>query len=234
MKNRALILSCEHGGARVPSRYRHLFGTAAARKALRSHRGSDLGAIQVARSLQRGLGAPLHASTVTRLLVDLNRSIGHPRLFSEFSKNLNREERATLLEQHYFPHRRAIESSIAGQARRGRQVVHVCVHSFASRIDEQVRTADLGLLYDPSRASERAFANDWRVALRSVHPGLRVRRNYPYLGTADGLATHLRSVFGPQQYIGIELELSQSILGKAESRRKTAKAITQSLQVAMG
>ncbi len=233
MKSRTLILSCEHGGARIPSRYRHLFGTDAARKALRSHRGSDLGAIQLARSVQRGLGAPLHASTVTRLLVDLNRSIGHPRLFSEFSKDLKREERADLLEQHYLPHRRAIESSIAGHARGGRQVVHVCVHSFAPRIDEQVRTADLGLLYDPSRASERAFANDWRVALHSVHPGLRVRRNYPYLGKADGLATHLRSVFGPQQYIGIELEVSQGVLGTAESRRRIAKAITQSLQVAI-
>lgn len=234
MKSRALILSCEHGGARIPSGYRHLFRTDAAQKALRSHRGSDLGAIQLARSLQRGLGAPLHASTVTRLLVDLNRSIGHPRLFSEFSKGLDLEERAALLEQHYFPHRRAIESRIAGQVRCAHQVVHVCVHSFASRNDDQVRTADVGLLYDPSRAGERAFANDWRVALNLVSPGFRVRRNYPYLGTADGLATHLRSVFGARQYIGIELEVSQGILGTAESRRRTARAITQSLQVAMG
>jgi hypothetical protein len=41
---------------------------------------------------------------------------------------------------------------------------------------------------------------------------LRVRRNYPYLGTADGLVSFLRKEFSSELYIGIEIELNQKIM----------------------
>jgi len=231
MTTQVLVLSCEHGGAQVPSQYRHLFDGKAARRALTSHRGSDLGALSLARSLQRALQVPLHASVVTRLLVDLNRSVGHPRLFSELSEGLSPIERAALLERHYFPHRNAIESWIDAQVRRGNRVLHIGVHSFAPRIDGEVRKADVGLLYDPSRPAERALCQRWKSALQAVDPELRVRRNYPYLGKSNGLVTHLRNRFGPRQYLGIELEGNQALLASAQGRRRAARSITASLRL---
>ena len=198
--------------------------------ALNSHRGSDLGALQLARALARSLSAPLHLNTVTRLLVDLNRSIGHPRLFSEFSSGLDPAERATLLERHYFPYRKGIESWIERQVRRRHQVVHVGIHSFAPEIGRRTRTADLGLLYDPSRRSEQVFCRTWQTALGAVDPPLRVRRNYPYLGKADGLTTYLRTLFGPQQYLGIELEANQAMLATTPDRRRVAQSVSESLR----
>ena len=38
---------------------------------------------------------------------------------------------------------------------------------------------------------------------------LRVRRNYPYRGDADGLTTTLRRRFPWQRYLGIEIEVNQ-------------------------
>jgi predicted N-formylglutamate amidohydrolase len=226
-----LLLSCEHGGARVPPRYARLFETRAARLALKSHRGCDLGALPLARGLSRALGAPLRASTVTRLLVDLNRSVGHPRLFSEFSRSLDPAERATLLDRHYFPHRDAIKSWIDERSRNGRRVVHVGVHSFTPRVDGQIRSADVGLLYDPSRETERSFCKYWKAALRETDLDLRIRRNYPYLGKTDGLVTHLRHTFVESHYVGIELEVNQALLSTPNGQRRALRSIATSLRL---
>lgn len=230
MRPPVLLLTCEHGGAEVPTRYAELFSSPSAQRSLRSHRGCDLGALSLARALQRSLGAPLYASTVTRLLVDLNRSVGHPRLFSELSKKLSAAERAAVLDEHYFPHRDAVEAWIDGRVRKGARVVHVGVHSFAPRMDGRLRTADVGLLYDPSRATERAFCQTWKDALGEIDPDLRVRRNYPYLGKADGFVTYLRRIFDQSRYLGIELEMNQSFLATPHGKRRAAGTISSSLR----
>ena len=72
------VITCEHGGNRIPAPYRDLFHTHQA--LLDSHRGYDPGALIMARALATAFAAPLVTSTVSRLLVDLNRSVGHPRL----------------------------------------------------------------------------------------------------------------------------------------------------------
>ena len=68
-----LVVTCEHGGNRIPAPYRDLFHAHDA--LLDSHLGYDLGALNLARALAKAFAAPLVASTVSRLLVDLNRSI---------------------------------------------------------------------------------------------------------------------------------------------------------------
>jgi len=55
----------------------------------------------------------------------------------------------------------------------------------------------------------------------NLAPELRVRRNYPYAGKGDGLTSHLRLHFPPRAYVGIELEVNQSIV-LAGGRRWTA------------
>lgn len=72
-----LIVSCEHGGNRVPSAFKTLFSE----KFLASHRGYDAGALALARDLAAAARAPLFYSTTSRLLVELNRPLGHPQIF---------------------------------------------------------------------------------------------------------------------------------------------------------
>jgi len=47
--------------------------------------------------------APLFAATVARLLVDLNRSIGHCQLHSEIGRGLTRAQRQQVVAEHYRP-----------------------------------------------------------------------------------------------------------------------------------
>lgn len=201
------VITCEHGGNRLPARYRTLFRSAG--EALASHRGHDPGSLQLGRDLARGLEAPLVAATVTRLLVDLNRSPGNPTLFSGFTRGLGPAERQRLLESHYYPHRRRVEALVDRLVAAGPPVVHFSVHTFTPVYHGRARSTDVGLLFDPQRPRERALCERLRGALGSVRPELVIHFNRPYRGWTDGLTTALRRRYPADRYLGIELEVSQ-------------------------
>ncbi len=211
----ACLLSCEHGGNRIPAEFRAPFR--GERTLLASHRGYDIGALTCARALSAAWRAPLIHAEISRLLVDLNRSPHHPALFSPLTRALPAAQRALILQRHYFPHRQRIEHWIAARIRGGHTVVHIAVHSFTAVLDGRRRDADIGLLYDPARPLEASICRHWQTALQQ-RGTLRVRRNYPYRGTSDGLTRHLRERFPPHAYAGIELEINQETL----TRRRAA------------
>jgi predicted N-formylglutamate amidohydrolase len=202
-----LVVSCEHGGNQVPALHAHLFEGAAA--LLDTHRGWDPGALELARRIATRFDAPLHCATTTRLLVDLNRSIGHRDLFSAITRSLPATDREAILAAHYRPHRDAVEGAIAQRVAAGGQVVHVASHSFTPILDGVERDVDIGWLYDPRRPAEAAFTARWMHSFGRRAPGLRLRRNQPYRGRSDGLASLLRSRHADPSYAGIELEVNQ-------------------------
>lgn len=203
----ALVITCEHGGNHVPEPYAALFVDCD--ELLASHRGWDPGALELARRMADAFGQPLHAATTTRLLVDLNRSIGHPQLFSERTVPLSPESRRIILDHHYLPHRTEVEHAVARQIGARRRVVHIASHSFTPVLDGIERRADVAWLYDPRRRGEVAFAGEWLRNFDRRAPGLRLRRNYPYQGRADGLTALLRKRHPDAEYVGIELEVNQ-------------------------
>lgn len=212
----ALIITCEHGGNRIPKPYRTLFAPHG--NLLATHRGFDAGALVMARSLADAFDAPLLTATVSRLLVDLNRSVGHPRLHFEPVLALPGAQRQRILARHYQPYRRQAERLVhEGIASHGR-VIHVSCHSFTPVLDGKRRTADIGLLYDPSRPGEKTLCARWKRTLENHAPGLSVRRNYPYAGRNDGLTAWLRKQHSTKRYVGIELELNQQLLAHEADR----------------
>jgi predicted N-formylglutamate amidohydrolase len=160
-------------------------------------------------------------STISRLLVDLNRSIGHPQLFSAATRGAPLMLRAKFVEQHYRPYRVQVECLVRQAVSRGRRVIHISSHSFTPELDGKVRRADVGLLYHPARRGEAELCARWKASLAAFAPALRVRRNYPYAGKGDGLTTYLRQRFPHGAYVGIELEVNQRIVLTA-GRRWTA------------
>ena len=211
MSRRAvLVVTCEHGGNEVPAEYAAAF--AEARDALESHRGYDPGTLELAGEFAAALAASLHVATVSRLVVELNRSPRHRALFSEFTRVLPREARADLLARYYRPYRDAVEAHIGetiGEGNGDAIALHVSVHSFSPVMNGVERRADVGLLYDPRRPLEREYCGRRRDALMQHQGDLIVRRNYPYRGVADGLVTHLRRRFAADRYVGVELEVNQ-------------------------
>src|SRR5690606_15518234 len=148
MRGRVLV-SCEHGGNRVPARYAQRF--AGAGGVLATHRGYDLGALEVARAFGRRLGVPPVPATPTRLVVDLNRSPGNRNVFSAYTRSLPVTERAAALAAHYWPYRKAVEEVVVAAARSRTPLLHVSTHSFTPELRGEVRNCDVGFLYDPAR-----------------------------------------------------------------------------------
>ena len=228
-----LILTCEHAGNVVPSMYRSLF--AGHEHLLPTHRGWDAGALTLALEMAKRFSAPLYYEKTTRLLVDLNRSVGTPDLHSETSRHLPRGERRAILDRYYHPHRRTVAGAVAAAVHAGARVIHIASHSFTPELNGHVRTADVGLLYDPGRPGERAFANDWLAALKAIDPTLRLRRNYPYIGKSDGVTMALRRQHEPGRYVGIELELNQRYVerggpGWPKIRRTLVESLGRALE----
>jgi predicted N-formylglutamate amidohydrolase len=232
MQTKYLLITCEHGGNRIPARYRDLFS--GLESLLHTHRGYDPGALALARELARTLGAPLFVSTTSRLLVDLNRSIAHPRLFSEATRDTPPKMRRALVDRYYLPYRSRVEAGIAGAIARGSRVIHIASHSFTPNLDGEIRNADIGLLYDPARPGEVDLCHRWQAQLKLLAPEMKVRRNYPYAGKADGLTAYLRRVFPAETYIGIELEINQKhILNGGRPWRDLRSRVIDALRRAM-
>lgn len=202
----SLIVTCEHGGNQIPARFAECF--ADHRGLLLSHRGFDHGALDFARTVAHRSRAPLIASRISRLLVDLNRSADHPALHGA-ELALSPAWREDALRTIWTPYRAAVERIVAQRIAAGLQVLHLSCHSFTPLLHGRMRATDIGLLHDASRAREAALCRDWRRRLAHALPRLRVRLNHPYDGASDGLTTTLRQRYGAQRYLGIEIEINQ-------------------------
>ncbi len=201
-----LVLSCEHAGNEVPQIFSSSFR--ASKQTLGSHRGYDPGAHALAQAFATTLGVRLYAQSVSRLLVDCNRSEDSPTLFSPFSP-MTPDSRQRLLSEHYRPYRDSVKAEVERLLTIHVRVVHLSVHSFTPELRGKVRSTDIGLLFDPTHAFETAVCERWRNALLSTKTDYAVHDNEPYRGDGDGLTTTLRNTFPRDRYAGIELEVNQ-------------------------
>ena len=209
----ALVITCEHASNAVP-RFLHI-----PKEVLESHRGYDIGAYGVYRRLVRRLHPDFYiAGKFSRLVIDLNRSENHPDILSEYSRELKEFTRDRIF-KIWKRHHDAVESFIAkavANAEAQREglgapcVIHLGIHSFTPVLNNVVRNSDIGILYDPARAWETQVATSIIKEVQARAPGLKIRRNYPYLGKSDGLTTSLRKKFGTA-YVGIEIEINQKL-----------------------
>lgn len=159
----SFIITCEHGGNRIPAQYRGLFLEKQA--LLNSHRAYDPGALDMARALAFAFNGPLVSSSISRLLIDLNRSIGHRHLFSAAMRGVPATVRDEIVAQYYWPYRAKVERLASETASAGRRVIHNSSHSFTPEKGGKVRRADVGLLYEPDRKGEAELCVRWRASV---------------------------------------------------------------------
>ncbi len=224
----ALLLSCEHAVNTVPPAYHYLFKEQ--EQALEIHRGLDLGTLDIANHLNRVFGCSYTQASVSRLLIDCNRSLAHAHCFSEFTRALPISEKQHLIDEYYLPFRQQTENLIKAQVENGYQVLHLSIHSFTPELNGIKRNAGIGLLYDHTRHGEQEVARIWRALLLQQTPTYRVRMNYPYHGTSDGFTTALRKRYTEHDYLGFEVESNQALLEDKNSRDELANVLSSSLQ----
>lgn len=192
------FLTCEHAGNFVPKNLNLNIPSSV----LNSHRGIDIGAYQILKKLGRDLNTEIHYNKLCRLVIEYNRSLHHPRLFSDYTKGLKENQKKKLIAD-YLLYREHIVRAF------GSFDYHLSIHSFTPVMNGEKRNCDIGLLYDPARKGEREFSQKLKSLLKDN--GINCRLNYPYLGKADGLTTYLRKKLGPK-YRGIEVEFNQALV----------------------
>ncbi len=203
------VISCEHAGNNIPEDYKFLFD--GADEILNSHRGWDPGALEMAQTIAEKTNSKLFSYPYTRLFVEPNRSIGHPILFSEFTRDFSAEKKQEIINGYYLPYRNSVKDHISRNALNDVSTIHISVHTFTPVFDEKARNVEIGLLYDPARKPEKEFCELWRSHLRKAFPDFRIRMNQPYKGVSDGFTTFLRKEFDKKLYLGIELEINQKL-----------------------
>ena len=204
-----LMLTCEHASNRLPA----AFKKAVPADVLKTHRAYDIGAVQVFRKLVRFAKPEFCCEgKFSRLFVDLNRTITNKSAFSEYYEAFETRDKAAAEKvkaqatAYWKEYRDNVEKFVVSN--KGTEIVHLGIHSFTPVLNGKVRSTDIGILYDSSRPQERAYANVIKDEIKRLYPAMKVRFNYPYKGTSDGLTTTLRKKFGPR-YVGIEIEINQ-------------------------
>lgn len=204
-----LMLTCEHASNRLPA----VFKKAVPADVLKTHRAYDIGALLVFRKLVRFAKPEFHCEgKFSRLFVDLNRTITNKSAFSEYYEALESRDKAAAEKAraqataYWKEYRERVEKFVASN--KSTEIVHLGIHSFTPVLNGKVRNTDIGILYDPARPQERAYANVIKDEIKRLYPAMKVRFNYPYKGSSDGLTTTLRKKFG-QRYVGIEIEINQ-------------------------
>ncbi len=206
----SVLITAEHASNAVPEDLAWCFQRHS--DVLQTHRAWDPGSGELAKQLARELSAPILSGKLTRLLVDLNRSIRHPRLFSEFSRKLSDDERHELVRQWHAPHWQAYRDHIDQPGR----WLHIAWHSFTPVLEGVVRRSDIGLLYDPTRTQERNWCRSLIVSLRNRFSDLKVHANQPYRGTSNGLGQQHRRHFRSDKLITLEIEINTRLLGQPQ------------------
>ena len=204
-----LVLTCEHGGNTIPKAYKANFNNT---NELKTHRGFDIGALDLFHHLEPLSDASFY-STTSRLLIELNRSLFSKQLFSEFTKTLSKDVKSKIIAEYYVPYRTEVEYKIATFIKNKSSVIHLSIHSFTPHLNNTERNCDIGLLYDSQNIKEQEFCRLFKAELKKQNPTLNIRFNYPYLGKSDGFTTFLRKQF-PSNYFGIEIEVNQKFADK--------------------
>lgn len=218
------FFTCEHASDRIPPTWTLSDNDA---RLLGTHWTYDLGAAEITRALARSLDAPAVLSTCSRLIVDVNRAPDSDTLFLahaedaviDLNHDIDAAEREARMGAYYHPYHDAIDREIAHTSCE----LVFAVHSFTPMYQGQIRTMELGILFD----EQLALAESMTHALGRA--GFSVALNQPYSGKGGLMYSaewHARAFEHSPKRRPIELEVRQDIAVDPAGRERVVQAIT--------
>lgn len=232
MKPTVLILSCQHAANDVPEAYTALFK--GHKGILETHEAVDVHAREITLHLHEVLGVKYTLTSITRLLIDCNRSLIHQRCFSKITKTLSPSEKQALIDQYYRPFQQQTHDLIQANIAQDNQVLHLSINTFPPTKEGITHNAGIGILYDFRRHAEKEVARLWHGLLSQQTPRYRVRMNYPYPGHHhDNFLNSLRHEYPERDYLGLEIECNQALLETQTSKLELLNVLSNSLKELM-
>ena len=175
------VLVCDHASNRIPEPYGDLGLSAIDR--LR-HIAWDPGALAVSLRMVDLLDAPLIHSTVSRLVIDCNRTFDAPDLIPIISEHtaipgnevVGDNDRRTRIAEFPTPFHDAIQAVLDRRAAAGMETILVAMHSFTPVYKGVERPWPIGLIHGVDTGYTRRVFE----ALQAADPDLFVGWNEPY------------------------------------------------------
>jgi predicted N-formylglutamate amidohydrolase len=175
----AFVLVCDHASNRFPPEY-GLLGLSAEQREM--HIAWDPGALAVSRHLSHMLDVPLVYSTVSRLVIDCNRSLDAPDLIAAVSEtttipgnaSLSPAERQRRIAAIHEPFHNAIDKLVEERLSAGRATALIGMHSFTPVYRGVGRPWEVAFIFNRNRRLSDLLIQGLKA------DGLNVGVNEPY------------------------------------------------------
>lgn len=207
-----VVLVCEHASRAIPTALRDLGLDATARQ---SHAVWDIGATGLARRLSERLDAPLVSAALSRLVYDCNRSPDAPDAIPARTeiydipgnRDLRADARRDRHDRVHGPfHAQLAETCRRQEARCGRPVAIITVHSFTPVWLGRARAVEIGFLHHGDDRLARAA-----LAAERARGAYRAALDEPY-SAADGVTHTLALHAAARGRRGLMIEVRNDLL----------------------
>lgn len=223
------VIVCDHASNFVPAEFADL-GLSASD--LTRHIAWDPGALGVARDLAERLDAPLAFSTVSRLIVDLNRTDTDDDAIAVVSEttripgnqDLSAAARRDRFARFHAPYHARLADLMATRAARPASPVVIAVHTFNPVYRGVARPWAIGVLYGERPALGRALI----AALRADDPALVVGDNEPY-SPADRVYRTLERHADGHGFDSVMIEIRNDLVADAAGEAAWAARLARLL-----
>ena len=222
------IFSCEHASNALPD---FIHPNAKDQYFLNSHWGWDIGAQGVVEGLTQYFNSQAIVCNFSRLLIDTNRAPMRSDLIRteteghrlSFNQSLSKQEEQERLNKWYQPYHNAFDELVASRIKQPSPVVLVSVHSFTPVWDAQVRSMDIGVLFDNHVEAGENLAQ----AIEDVD--FFVACNAPYTGKS-GLMYSVEDKGLRHGCLSVELEINQALICTPERIEWMIQRLAPALQ----
>ena len=221
------VFSCEHASNHLPP---DIPVSKEDTHFLQTHWGWDIGAESVTRHLIQTTASQGILGTISRLWIDLNRSLERTDLIRfeteghllSFNHNLSEDAEQERLQQVYKPFHTAYNDLVAKRCQSPEPVTLISIHSFTPVWNGTVRTMDIGVLFDECEE----LGNKLAALLKNED--LFVEINAPYTGRG-GLMFSVEDKGKRHRCPHFELEINQAIICTPERQHFIASKIYRAL-----
>jgi predicted N-formylglutamate amidohydrolase len=211
---------------------------------LSEHIAWDIGVLALANSLQERLGGSVVAAPVSRLLIDMNRTLEHPGLIPEVSdaqiipgnQNLTQAARQARIADYYQPYHARIAAAVQSLCAAGTKPFLVALHSFTPTLRgiarPEERSWHCGVLYNQDARGAHAALSylKQRFLPENSATALVVGDNEPYSGKQLNATMDSHAEQAGHSYLSLEIRQDllahhQQIIGWAELLAPMFRAI---------
>ncbi|MGI4954518.1 MAG: N-formylglutamate amidohydrolase [Janthinobacterium lividum] len=224
------LILCDHAGRVVPQRLGDL-GVPAAE--MDRHIAYDIGCEAVSLQMSEALDAVLIRQTYSRLVIDCNRTPGHPTSVPPVSDGtavpgnvgLPPEAIAARVREIFDPYQDAVAAELDRRAAAGQPAIVIGMHSFTPVYGGVTRPWQAGILHDRDPEFGLALGEVLREA------GFLVGDNEPYTLTDESdytIPVHAERRRLPY----VELEIRQDLIATATGQADWAALLVRSLPLA--